>query len=268
MLKRTFILAMTCFAISAPCRASNLTAQIFPLTGEIRFRNTGAAAVPIAFYSITSPSGALNSSALTWKSITGNYDLSGNGFIDPVANWTKISTLSTQLTEGVFSGPGGSLAAFRSVSLGQIWNPALYPAHDLTFSAFQPDEQPITITVTPAVAGDYNGSGGVGPLDYTLWRQTFGSTTDLDADGNLNGVVDAADYVIWRNNFGQVLPSGIGSGLGLSLGGAVPEPASAIMLVTAAGALLTARARAPRAVHRAATRCSARPLRRCARMAG
>ena len=259
MLQRTFILAMTCFAMSAPCRASNLTAQIFPLTGEIRFRNTNAAAVPIAFYSITSPSGALNSSALVWKSISDNYDLSGNGFIDPVANWTTISALSTQLTEGVFTAPGGSLPAFRSVSFGQVWNPALYPAHDLTFSAFQPDSQPITITIMPTVAGDYNGSGGVGSLDYVQWRQSFGSTTNLDADGNLNGIVDAADYVIWRNNFGQSLPSGSGSGLGLSLGGAVPEPASAIMLVTAAGALLTARVRAPRAARRATTRCSARP---------
>ena len=89
------------------------------------------------------------------------------------------------------------------------------------------------MTVTPAVAGDYNGGGGVGPLDYQLWRQTFGSTTNLDADGSLNGIVDAADYVIWRNNFGQVIPPGIGSGLGLSLGGAVPEPTSAVLIACA-----------------------------------
>lgn len=258
MLKRPFILAMTCLAMSAPCQATNLTAQFFPLTGEIRFRNPGASDVPIAFYSITSPSGALNSSALVWKSISDNYDLSGNGFIDPVANWTKISTLSTQLTEGVFTGPGGSLAAFRSVSFGQIWNPVLYPAHDLSFSAFEPDAQAITISITPAVAGDYDNNGTVGNSDYTLWRQNFGSLTNLAADGNLNGVVDGADYVVWRDNFGQSLPSGSGSGLGLSLGGAVPEPASAFMLLSAAGALLTARVRAPRAARRATTRCSAR----------
>ena len=62
--------------------------------------------------------------------------------------------------------------------------------------------------------------------DYTVWRQNFGSTTNLNADGNLNGIVDAADYVVWRNNFGLSLP-GAGGGGGSSLlllGGAVPEP--------------------------------------------
>jgi len=258
MLKRTLILAMAFFALSAPCRASNLTAQVFPLTGEVRFRNTGISNVPLAFYSIASPSGALNSSVVVWKSISDVYDVSGNGFIDPIANWTKISAVSTQLTEGVFTGPGGSLPAFRSVSFGQIWNPALYPAHDLTFSAFQPDAQPITISVVPAVAGDYDGDGSVGPSDYALWRQNLGSLTDLDADGNLNGVVDAADYVIWRNNFGLSLPSGSGAGLGLSLGGAVPEPSSAILIAFAVGALLTSRVRAPRVAHCVAIRRSAR----------
>jgi hypothetical protein len=191
-----------------------------------------------------------------WKSISDTYDVSGNGFIDPTFNWSKISTTSTQLTEGVFSGPGGTLPAFRSVSLGQIWNPALYPAHGLSFSAFQPDSQAITISIMPALAGDYNNNGGVGPLDYQLWRQTFGSTTSLDADGNLNGIVDAADYAIWRNNIGIVFP-GNGAGSGLTLGGIVPEPASAILLFSAAGALLTARARVRRAAPRGAVRLTA-----------
>jgi hypothetical protein len=260
MLKRTLIMAMISLALGAPCRGSNLTAQIFPLTGEIRLRNTGASAVPLVFYSITSPSGALNSSALVWKSITDFYDVSGNGFIDPAVNWTKISSTSMELTEGVFSGVGGSLAAFRSVSLGHIWNSALYPAHDLSISAFQPDTQAITISVVPALAGDYNNGGGVGPLDYQIWRQNFGSTTNLDADGNLNGIVDAADYAIWRNNLGLLIGagSGSGSGSGLLLGGAVPEPASAFLLLSAAGALLTARVRVRRAARRATNRSSAR----------
>jgi hypothetical protein len=259
MLKRTLMMAMVCLAIGAPARGSNLDAQLFPLTGEIRLHNGSAAAVPLAFYSITSASGALNSSALVWKSISDTYDVSGNGFIDPAFNWTKISSASTQLTEGAFSGPGGSLTAFRSVSLGQIWNPALYPAPDLAFSVFQPDAQQVTVAIQFAVAGDYNSSGSVTSADYTLWRQNFGSTTSLNADGNLNGIVDAADYVVWRNNFGLSLPgAGSGGGSSLSLGGAVPEPAAAILMLSAAGALLTARARAPRVARRAADRSSAR----------
>jgi hypothetical protein len=265
MLKRTLMVAIVCLAAGAPAYALNLDAQLFPLTGEVRLRNTTVSPVPFAFYSITSPSGALNGSSFVWNSITDTYDASGNGLIDPANNWTKLSTTSTQLTEGVFTGPGGNLPAFRSVSLGQIWNPALYPFPDLAFDIRQPDSTPITTTVQFAIAGDYNSDGTVNSIDYNTWRLTYGSTITLLADGNLNGVVDGADYVTWRNNFGLSLPGagslvqGSSSGASLQLGSAVPEPAAAILVAAAGFSLLTAVARAPRAAHRAALHFSVRP---------
>ncbi len=53
------------------------------------------------------------------------------------------------------------------------------------------------------LAGDYNCNGGVDDSDYTLWKNTFGSTMALAADGNGDGVVDAADYAIWRDHLGE-----------------------------------------------------------------
>ncbi|MCO6046999.1 hypothetical protein NG895_24130 [Aeoliella sp. ICT_H6.2] len=55
--------------------------------------------------------------------------------------------------------------------------------------------------VTPPV-GDYNADFVVDHKDYTLWKDTFGSTTLLAADGNGDNHVDLADYVVWRNNLG------------------------------------------------------------------
>ena len=53
--------------------------------------------------------------------------------------------------------------------------------------------------------GDYNFDGIIDAADYTLWKDTLWSTTDLRADGSGNGVVDTADYDVWKTNFGSVI---------------------------------------------------------------
>jgi hypothetical protein len=73
--------------------------------------------------------------------------------------------------------------------------------------------------------GDYNGDGLVDASDYSVWRDSLGSTTNLDADGDGSGTVDAADFDIWKNHFGESLGGGSGS---LS---AVPEPAAMTLVL-------------------------------------
>jgi len=57
-------------------------------------------------------------------------------------------------------------------------------------------------SLTPAqiIDGDFDGNYVVDNNDYDLWKSTFGSTSDLRADGNGDGVVDAADMTIWADN--------------------------------------------------------------------
>jgi hypothetical protein len=71
-------------------------------------------------------------------------------------------------------------------------NPTWAPAVGQTFDI-------ITIA-TGSPEGDYDGSGLVDEQDYVLWKEDFGSTEQLAADGNGDGMVDAADFVVWRNN--------------------------------------------------------------------
>jgi hypothetical protein len=244
MLKRLVVILALVAGCAAPrlALALNLTAQLFPLTGEVRFRNTSGSAVPLLFYSIKSSSGALNGANWVWFSVEDRYDLSGNGLIDPNGEWFEISATSMELTEGALDADAGSLAAFRSVSLGEIWTAS--PSPDLVFDVREPSTSPITITTQLALAGDYFVDGVVNQQDYLTWRQTMGSTTLLNADGNLNGVVDAADFVIWKHNFGNMLPgTGLAQSGGLVAGSAVPEPAAIGLAIIAGLSLILRRKR-------------------------
>ena len=80
-------------------------------------------------------------------------------------------------------------------------------------------------------SADYNGNGVVDAADYTVWRDTLGSTTNLAADGNGNDVIDAGDYDAWRAAFGQ------GAGSGAS-DVAVPEPSSLLLVLLSASLLI------------------------------
>ncbi|MEX2169901.1 MAG: hypothetical protein WD851_11370 [Pirellulales bacterium] len=88
-------------------------------------------------------------------------------------------------------------------------------------------------TFVPASA-DYNGNGVVDAADYTVWRDTLGSTTNLDADGNGNNVIDAGDYDEWRQAFGE------GAGSGAS-DVAVPEPGSLLLVLLSFSLLIAFR---------------------------
>jgi hypothetical protein len=49
--------------------------------------------------------------------------------------------------------------------------------------------------------GDFNRDGYVNAADYTIWRDTLGSSTFLAADANNSGAIDSDDYNIWQSHF-------------------------------------------------------------------
>ena len=59
------------------------------------------------------------------------------------------------------------------------------------------------LSITAGLLGDYNHNGVVDAADYTLWRASLESTTNLAADGS--GMIDSGDYDVWKANFGRTL---------------------------------------------------------------
>ena len=60
----------------------------------------------------------------------------------------------------------------------------------------------ISALPSTAIAGDFNSDGRVDAADYTVWRDTLGSFTNLAADADGNGMVNQLDYNIWKANYG------------------------------------------------------------------
>ena len=87
----------------------------------------------------------------------------------------------------------------------------------------------VTGTGPVGVQGDYNNNGVVDAADYVVWRN--GGPLQNEVTGVTPGSVTPEDYDAWRARFGN------NSGSGAASGGAVPEPASAALLLSIASAL-------------------------------
>ncbi|TWT93387.1 hypothetical protein Pla108_38810 [Botrimarina colliarenosi] len=93
------------------------------------------------------------------------------------------------------------------------------------------------VEVDAVLTGDYNGDGMVNAADYTVWRDTLGSTEDLRADGNGNLIIDGpsgmgSDYDLWASNYGAVATA---------TASAVPEPVTAFLALFGIAAAATRR---------------------------
>jgi autotransporter-associated beta strand protein len=175
---------------------STLTAGNFAQRG-LAMQLAGAAAAANAKLNVTS-----------LLSLAGTLTVNlGSGFL-PSAG-TSFDILDWSTLNGTFSS-----LQLPALAGGLNWNTSqLYTTGTLTIGG---------------VAGDYNHNGTVDAADYTLWRDTLGSTTNLAADGNGNGVIDSGDYGVWKANYGNHPGAGAGANT------AVPEPSTLVMLILAA----------------------------------
>lgn len=143
----------------------------------------------------------------------------GQAYLDLVFGewWTNEQATSDETGEVVIRG-------FKGDYLVEVTRGGVTETYEAVLSG---DGTQLLVTL-PILLGDYNGDGSVDAGDYTVWRDTLGSTTNLAADGNGDGVVDNADYALWHSNFGATLANASQT---------VPEPATASAVLAASLAL-------------------------------
>jgi hypothetical protein len=81
-------------------------------------------------------------------------------------------------------------------------------------------EEPTPPTYHPA---DFNKDGTVNAPDLGMWRTAYRASATADANGD--GAADGRDFLIWQRNLGAT-----GA---IAATGAVPEPASVVLIATA-----------------------------------
>ncbi|MEZ6101606.1 MAG: PEP-CTERM sorting domain-containing protein [Pirellulaceae bacterium] len=220
-----------------------LTLEVNSITGAAKLINKGGSTIDINGYEIASPNGALR--VANWNSLQDqNVDAIGAG---SGQHWTQGGTSSANgVVEGFLLG-STTFSPSTEFSLGSVYAPNIGDANlEFTYSIVggQTVSGHIEFVTTGGVPGDYNKNGTVDAADYTVWKDNFGSSTNLDADGNGNGTIDAADYTVWKDNFGLSGAAGAIS--------SVPEPASASLFLLLGGIMAAVVRRTRRAALAAA----------------
>jgi hypothetical protein len=147
--------------------------------------------------------------------VDGTAAVGGSLAVSTLAGFTPTNGNSWQIITA-----GGITGSFSSVTPG--------------YTVQQQGNNLLLFFGTPTLAGDYNGDGIVSAGDYVTWRRALDSGGSLLNETASIGTVDQADYTVWRANIGA---PGAGSS-STAAATAVPEPPTALLLLSAVCLLL------------------------------
>lgn len=144
--------------------------------------------------------------------------------------FTTIIPSTTRIYTLMHDSQYRSAIAWQNVGYNQPPHPSFFLGAGM---APPPIPQIYTVQYVPALPGDYNADQVVDSADYSIWRDTFGSATDLRADGDGDGTIGNGDYDVWRENFGAAaLGAGAGSQSAFEAGYLEPAGTAAAALPT------------------------------------
>ncbi|TWT93422.1 hypothetical protein Pla108_39160 [Botrimarina colliarenosi] len=139
----------------------------------------------------------------------------GHRAVPVVASAAGVNRWSVEIQEGsaysLIAEIGGE---WRELSVGY------FPAGERELTVFGATRVELLADRRPVEPADFNGDGLVNAAEYTIWRDTFASITDLRADANGDNFVNLLDYDLWSGGYGYTAPTAT----------TVPEPSSCFLL--------------------------------------
>ena len=199
---------------------NNLTLLVDPTTGQTQIRNTSSFPISLDGYTVTSTFGAIDSAQ--WSSLDDQNAAGGD--------WQEANATLNRISELKFAG-AVNLTTGQSLSIGSAFNETA-GKQDLGFQFILSGEQTARTgavvygaITAPSIPGDFNGDTIVNGADLTKWKGDFGVNANSDANGD--GKSDGADFLVWQRNFGI--------GAATVAAAAVPEPATAMLLIGGLG---------------------------------
>jgi hypothetical protein len=211
---------------------NNLVLRVDPSNGAAQLKNTSTFSESIDAYTITSTYGSLDTGQ--WTSLADQGAAGGD--------WQEggPTTISANRVSELKKAGSTLLNSNDFYNIGNPFNETA-AKRDLVFQyLLQGESTPRTgvvvyESISAGIPGDYDGNGVVNAADYVVWRK-YQNTTHVLPNDPTGGTIGAAQYTTWRSHFGA--PPGSGSsGLGAQ---AVPEPASAALIVIAVGIVFAA----------------------------
>jgi hypothetical protein len=201
-------------------KVNNLTLLVDPATGQTQIRNTSNFPISLDGYTVASTFGAIDTAQ--WSSLDDQNAAGGD--------WQEANISANRISELKFGG-SVNLSTNQSLPIGSAYNEAS-GKKDLTFQFILSGETTARTgavvygaITAPSIPGDFDGNGLVNGADLTKWKGDYGVNANSDANGD--GKSDGADFLIWQRNFG--------AGAATVASAAVPEPATAALLLGAIG---------------------------------
>lgn len=238
------------FRVTAEIIQPALELTINRTTGSMTLMNRTGGLENMSGYQITSAFESLNPANANWRSIADNFDAGSPGpsQFDAVHNWSELTDPATHgdLSEADLDlaggGTGASFAENETINIGNAGTWIQNPNEDLVFQYISNDqivEGIVTFTGNgdePFALGDLNVDGSINTLDWVILRTN--QHTNLSSQslaqayrlGDLTGDKqnNFFDFVAFKTAFDA--ENGAGSFVAMLT--RVPEPSSALLVLT------------------------------------